>query len=310
MPLTAIVVAPPHRAEFARQGLLSAFLDTRNGRLKPLAQPEGAAQLAEAPLAAYKVRVDEADPTVSRRALALMFAGEPVDWCVCEGDAPRPRVLISDMDSTLVRCESLDELADALGFGEPVSAITEKAMRGELDFAGALRERAALLKGAPAEMLETVWTERIQPNIARGAATLVATLKAHGAYTALVTGGFSYFAARLATLIGMDTVQANELKVSRGRITGDVKRPIRDGAAKQTMLSDLAFSHGEGPEDTIALGDGANDIPMLEAAGLSIGVDPKPVLAKVAHGRVLSGDLRAVLLFLGIPPKNWTDLER
>lgn len=307
MSITAIAVAPPDRAEFARQGLLSAFLDVRNGRLNPTTRPPGGACVASAPLAGFQVRVEDADAATARKSLALMFAGEPVDWCVYEGETPRPRVVLCDMDSTIIQCETLDELADALDIGQRVSDITERAMQGELDFAMALKERVALLRGAPTAALDRVWNQRMVDKLTPGAKTMIATLRAHGAYTALVTGGFTYFSARVASAVGFDTVQANELVTANGTLTGTVREPIRDSKSKLAALEQFSFAHGEGPEDAIAIGDGANDADMVMAAGLGVGFDPKPALAKVSDARVMGGDLRAVLLFLGIPPNAWVE---
>ncbi len=305
MTLNAIVVAPPNRAEFARQALVSAFLETKNGRLTPHGRPPGAECLATEPLAAFALEAEGGDPTTARTALAHMFAGEPIDWAVTVGDPVRPRVVVCDMDSTIVTCESLDELADALGFGGKVKAITDKAMRGELDFAGALRERVALLRGAPLTVLDAVWRARIATAITPHARTVIATLKAQGAYTALVTGGFTTYAARVAAAVGFDTIEANELHDDGAKLTGRVGEPIKDGQAKRATLETLSYAHGEGPEDAVAIGDGANDKPMVETAGLGVAYCAKPALAQVAPARVTSGDLRAVLLFLRIPPRDW-----
>lgn len=305
MTLLAIVAAPPAQAEFARQGLISVFLDTENGRLTPRAEPAGAQKLADAPLAAFAVQADHSEPKAVRAALAAMFAGHPIDWCVRESGPFDARLVVCDMDSTIIGCECIDELGAALGLGGRIAAITEAAMRGEVDFAGALEQRTALLKDAPLSLLEEVWRERIADRINPGARTMIATLKAHGAFTALVSGGFTFFAARVAAEVGFDVAEANVLEDQNGVLTGQVRKPILGPDAKLSALERLSFDHGDGPESAMAIGDGANDLAMMGAAGVSVAYRAKPVVAQAADARIQSGDLRSVLMFLQIPVTDW-----
>ncbi|WP_421838875.1 phosphoserine phosphatase SerB [Novosphingobium sp.] len=213
-----------------------------------------------------------------------------------------PRLFVSDMDSTMIGQECIDELADFAGLKERIAAITERAMRGELDFEAALRERVGLLKdlseGAIAQCLE----ERIRPM--DGARTLVATLKALGARTVLVTGGFHAFADPVAEQLGFEHVVANRLGVHGGKLTGDVVGGIVDSSVKRKVLLDEAALLGEGV-GSLATGDGANDIPMLEAATHGIAYRAKPKARAAADGWIERGDLTAILSLYGIARENW-----
>lgn len=226
-----------------------------------------------------------------------------VDWCV-QHDDPRPKkLLISDMDSTIIGQECLDELAAMAGQGDKVRAITERAMAGELDFAASLTERVATLTGQSTDILESVWRDIIRPNA--GAQTLTATMKAHGASTALVSGGFNFFAKRVAAQCGFDHFFANDLHEKDGKLTGTVGAPILDAQAKKTHLLELV----DDPADALAMGDGANDLAMVQAAGLSVAYKPKPVLAQAAHGSIRHTDLATALYFQGIAKADWVSLD-
>ncbi len=216
--------------------------------------------------------------------------------------APPPRLLVADMDSTMIACECIDELADFAGRRDEIAAITERAMRGELDFAAALKERVAALAGLAEHAIDQCLAERVRPN--PGAATLVATLRAQGVRTVLVTGGFTRFAEPVAAMLGFDRVVANRLGVEGGRLTGTVEGPVVDAATKRAVL--LAEAEGlGGPAVAIAMGDGANDIPMLEAAGLGVAYRAKPRAAAAAHARIAHGDLATLLWGLGWPRSAW-----
>jgi phosphoserine phosphatase len=178
-----------------------------------------------------------------------------------------------------------------------IAAITERAMRGEIDFPGALRERVALLKGLPVADLERVWRERIR--LTPGARTLVMTMRSHGAYAALVSGGFSFFTSKVREAAGFDWDQGNELIVDGAALVGHVREPILDSQAKLVALRRLAAERGLSPGETLAVGDGANDLAMIGAAGLGVAFRAKPVVAAAARARVDHGDLTALLYFQG-----------
>jgi phosphoserine phosphatase len=202
------------------------------------------------------------------------------------------------MDSTMIGQECIDELADYAGYKERVAAITARAMRGEIAFAPALRERVALLKGLPASTIDRVIAERIRAN--SGAATLVQTMRANGAYTCVVTGGFTAFMAPLAATIGFDEYRATTLLVdAAGRLTGEVAEPILGREGKRDTLLAVRQRLQVQREDTLAVGDGANDVPMIEAAGLGVAFHAKPALREVAGARIDHGDLTALLYVQG-----------
>lgn len=223
--------------------------------------------------------------------------GAAADWAITPGANRKKRLLISDMDSTIIGQECLDELADFAGLKAEVSAITERAMRGELDFAGALTQRVAMLKGLELGALEACHRERVRLN--PGARELVATMKAHGARSVLVSGGFGYFTSRVARMAGFDADRANTLIDDGAALTGDVKRPILGREAKLTALLEETAALGLTADDAVALGDGANDLDMIKAAGLGIAYRAKPIVAAQTTARIQHTDLRAALLFQG-----------
>jgi phosphoserine phosphatase len=218
-------------------------------------------------------------------------------------DRRRKRLLIADMDSTIIGVECIDELADFAGVKAEVAAITERAMRGELDFEGALTERVALLKGLPEAALQRCYDERVRLN--PGARTLVRTMAALGAATALVSGGFTFFAERVAAAAGFASSRANRLLVRGGVLTGEVARPILGREAKLAALEAEAKALGIGAEAAAAVGDGANDRDMVGAAGLGVAYRAKPALSAVADARLEYSDLTAILALQGIPESAW-----
>lgn len=229
-------------------------------------------------------------------AIAAVLVGTGVDAIASPIAGRRKRLLVADMDSTFVTSETLDELADFAGLKEPIAAITRRSMNGEIDFADALRERVAMLHGLPLDALEKTW-QRVR--LTQGARELVATMRAHGAMTALVSGGFTFFTARVAVLTGFDAHFANTLLDDGKALTGYVAEPILDRDAKLTTLRALAAEHHLDLAETMAVGDGANDLAMLRAAGLGVAFHAKPVLAAEARARVDHGNLRALLFAQG-----------
>lgn len=213
-----------------------------------------------------------------------------------------PALFVADMDSTIVGCECLDELADYAGKKREVAAITARAMAGELDFADALTGRVRLLAGLERSAVAACLAERVRPN--PGAATLLATLAKHGVRTMLVTGGFADFAEPVADALGFDRCHANRLEWDGDRMTGEVLPPIVDRAGKRSAMAAEAGARG-GVKRAVAIGDGANDIDMVGAAGLGLAYRPKPALAAVAHGVIAHGDLTSVLWALGWPRAMW-----
>ena len=236
-----------------------------------------------------------------REVLSEYFS--PSDALVTWREPMRPAVFVSDMDSTMIGQECIDELADYAGRKEEIAGITERAMRGELDFEEALRERVKMLAGLPEAAIAQCLEERIRPN--PGARTLVETLKKHGARTILVTGGFHHFAGPVAEMLGFEEVVANRLSIADGKLTGEVEGDIVTSDTKRDLLSSAAAEAGEGAI-TLATGDGANDIPMLEAATYGIAYRAKPKARAAADGWIERGELTAILQLLGIERSDWS----
>jgi phosphoserine phosphatase len=223
---------------------------------------------------------------------------EPIDVVVQRQDGRRKKLLIADMDSTMIGQECIDELADFAGVKDRVAEITERAMRGEIAFEPALRERVALLKGLPASVTDQVIAERI--HLTPGGQTLLATMRANGAYASLVSGGFTAFTAKLAAQIGFDEQHANTLLIDRnGHLAGEVAAPILGREAKLETLVALRERLRLQAEDTLAVGDGANDMPMIKAAGLGVAYHGKPALREVAAACIDHSDLTALLYAQG-----------
>jgi len=245
-------------------------------------------------------RVAERDVAGGVDLVAWLEAETPkagADWAITPKANRKKRLLISDMDSTIIGQECLDELADFAGLKAEVSAITERAMRGELDFAGALTQRVAMLKGLNLGALEQCHNERVRLN--SGARELVATMKAHGARSVLVSGGFRYFTSRVAKMAGFDADRANTLIDDGAVLTGAVGMPILGREAKLTALLEETAALGLTADDAVALGDGANDLDMIRAAGLGIAYKAKPIVAAETLARIQHTDLRAALFFQG-----------
>jgi len=229
-------------------------------------------------------------------ALRETFKEFPIDLAVQQSENRRKRLLIADMDSTIVIGETLDELADFAGCKDAVAATTRRAMNGEIDFAEALRERVALLKGLPADSLKRTY-ERIE--LTPGAETLIKTMAAFGAKTMLVSGGFTYFTERISRRLGFDGNQGNVLEIADGGLTGQVLDPILDKDSKLKTLKEMTATFGLEIVDTLAVGDGANDLPMIMTAGLGVAFQAKPTVAKQAKIRIEHADLTALLYLQG-----------
>jgi phosphoserine phosphatase len=220
-----------------------------------------------------------------------------VDMVVKGAEGRRKRLLIADMDSTMIRQECIDELADEAGVGAHVAAITARAMNGEIGFEGALRERVGLLKGLPEAVIDRVLRDRI--TLMPGGGTLVATMQANGAYAALVSGGFTAFTSAVAAMLGFDEHRANVLGVEAGALTGRVAEPILGKEAKLVALHEITARLGITSAEAIAVGDGANDLPMLQGAGTGVALHAKPRVQAECEVRVNHGDLTALLYLQG-----------
>ena len=223
--------------------------------------------------------------------------GLRVDLIVQTTEGRKKRLLLADMDSTMIQQECIDELADEAGVGAHVAGITARAMNGELDFEAALRERVGLLKGLPEAVIERVYQDRI--TFMPGGKALLATMKAHGGYAALVSGGFTAFTARVAEALGFDENRANTLNAENGVLTGTVGLPILGKQAKLDALLEITTRLGITPEEAMAVGDGANDLAMLNRAGAGVALHAKPSVAAQCDIRVNHGDLTALLFMQG-----------
>ena len=243
-------------------------------------------------------------PEVARAALEADARG--FDIVVQPADAPRrKRLMVADMDSTIIGQECIDELADYAGRKAEIAAITEAAMRGELDFEAALDARVAALAGLAADRIDRALEERIRLN--PGARTLLATLKAEGCRTVLVSGGFTAFTETVARRAGFDRQVANHLEIVDGRLAGTVRKPIVDSATKRAVLLAEREALGLPVAATLAIGDGANDIPMIEAAGLGIAYHAKPRTAAAADAQLRHADLTGILWAMGLPRARWRE---
>lgn len=236
------------------------------------------------------------DGDMLQAEVRAVLGNRPVDIALQPASGRRKRLLIADMDSTIVVGETLDELAAHAGLKDRIAAITERAMRGELAFEAALRERVAMLRGLSDTALAQTYA-RLEPM--PGAAALIATMKAHGAFTALVSGGFSYFTARVRDRLGFDMDSANELEIVDGKLTGRAVEPIRGRDAKQQTLTALCEQRNLTTAAALAVGDGANDLGMIGAAGMGVAFHAKPAVRAAARFRVDHGDLTTLLYFQG-----------
>jgi len=237
--------------------------------------------------------------------LRAALASEPVDIIVQPAEGRKKKILLADMDSTMIDQECIDELADEIGVKAHVAAITARSMNGEIAFEPALRERVALLKGLDTAVVDRIIANRL--TLAAGGRALVQTMRANGAWTALVSGGFDVFTSRIAALLGFQENRANRLIEEDGRFTGTVTEPILGRAAKAEALLDIAARLGLTTEDAVAVGDGANDLDMIRLAGTGVALHAKPTVAEQARIRIDHGDLTALLYLQGYRQEEFVE---
>lgn len=276
-----------------------ALDDSMLSRLRQTLAAQGATRQEEDWLAksrALDVVIEGLDTRMITRITTAVIGEAPVDWLLQLPINRRKELLIADMDSTIVIGETLDELADHAGLKHEIAAITKRAMQGEIDFKNALRERVALLRGLDETALAATAAKIA---LIPGAKTLVATMRAKGAYAVLVSGGFDFFTSHIRALCGFDEDRANRLEILDGKLTGKVIEPILDRDAKLDHLRSFAIERGVSLPETIAVGDGANDLAMIEAAGLGVAFHGKRLLAEAADFRVDHNDLTALLFAQG-----------
>jgi len=252
---------------------------------------------------AYDIHFEGGDPLEMRFLMQCLSDRSKIDAVLQPGPRREKKLLVSDMDSTIIEQECIDELAAVMGLKKKVAEITRRAMNGELEFAPALRERVALLEGLHADELQKVLDRHI--TLMPGAATLIATLRARGVYCLLVSGGFTFFTRAIAARAGFDADEANILEMENDTLTGRVIEPILGKEAKLASLQKAARERGIPLSKTIAIGDGANDLPMIQAAGLGIAYHAKPKVEAESPTRIRYNDLTALLYVLGIPRKEW-----
>ncbi|MBS0332698.1 MAG: phosphoserine phosphatase SerB [Proteobacteria bacterium] len=289
MELVLTVVAPPEAGNVS--------LNLRDVFASAGAQGKSARKLDGGDTGVTDVILEADNLEAVRAALAPVLAEQKVDWCLQPAAGRRKKLLVADMDSTIINVECLDELADFAGRKAEISAITERAMRGELAFEGALRERVSMLKGLPVTALQQAYDERVRLN--PGARTLVRTMAANGARCVLVSGGFTFFTGRVAQAALFHAHRANTLLEAGGLLTGLVAEPILGREAKLAALLEEAAAKALPLSATVAMGDGANDLAMIEAAGLGVAYRAKPIVAQKADARIDHTDLTTLLYFQG-----------
>ena len=293
MPAVACLIADPTRHPLDRI-LVAEAAKIIAGKVHWLAEAEAA-----------EIASDLHQPNSAARLLAPLVAGQPLDLNVLPTEHRRKLLLLCDMDSTIITIECIDELADFAGLKPQIAAVTRRAMNGELDFAAALRERVGLLAGLPSTAIDTVIRERL--TLMRGARTLVQTMRNHGACTALVSGGFTAFTRHVQELCGFDVQEANELEIAEERLTGSLVGEVRGATAKLQALLRFRQNLDLPAALTMAVGDGANDLPMLQAAGLGVAFRAHPRVRAAASARVDHGDLTALLFLQGYARAEFAD---
>jgi phosphoserine phosphatase len=295
MHLAVTLVAPDPKAIFAAQERAESALQSLSAQVagRRVLGP-GALDLA---VELFTTVSAQEIVAAVRAAINAALEGLPVDFAVQPAEGRRKALFVADMDSTIISCECLDELADFAGVKEEVAAITERAMRGEIGFEGALRERVGMLKGLKSSALQACYDERVKLN--PGAWTLVQTLRAKGVACILVSGGFTFFTGRVAEAAGFQSDRANRFIIEGEALTGQVAEPILGREAKLAALREESAKLGVAPSAAIAIGDGANDLAMIEEAGLGVAYRAKPVVAAQADCRIDHADLTALLYFQG-----------
>ena len=292
MQLVLTTVVPP--TNFWRGGFNINFRDVLTSAGATIT---GSDVLNDTDVFAMDMLFEADDEKAVRAALQALLADTPLDWCLQALKDRRKKLLVADMDSTIINVECLDELADFAGVKTQVSEITERAMRGELEFEGALRERVAMLKGLPLSALQDAYDQRVKLN--PGARTLVRTMTANGGRAILVSGGFTFFTGRVAEAAGFNSNAANTLIEGDGALSGEVAEPILGREAKLAALKAEAKAMKIRIKDTLAIGDGANDLAMIKASGLGVAYRAKPIVAGQADAKVDHADLTALLYFQG-----------
>lgn len=293
---TLVIIGSPHQNTVTPEVINKALdLLPNFAQVKKLAGDDASEILFELIGADQKIKDRVAE---IKKQLNLSFENIPADLCLIENNTPRKKMLlISDLDSTIIQQECIDEIARIAGVGDQVSKVTERAMRGEIEFEAALRDRVEALSGLTVDDLKNVLDNRI--SLTPGARELVQTMRSNGAYCALVSGGFTYFTSRIAERVGFNSDQANKFEVTANRLTGKVRQPILGRQAKYQALRSLIGKLNIESSDTMAVGDGANDLQMIQHAGIGVAFHAKPVVASQAQLNITYGDLTALLYLQG-----------
>lgn len=290
MDTVLIAIASPQKTKLSVSHMETAMASNEiSGDLNWLSVDEACEVTFKAP--------EDFDPVSAEKATRQALSGLPIDIAFVPADNRKKKLLVADMDSTIIQQECIDELAEIAGIADQVVGITARAMTGELDFQDALRARLALLKDLPEQAIVEVITKRL--TFTPGARTLVQTMKASGALTALLSGGFTHFTSYVSKICGFDEHQANVLEIKDGKLTGTAIEPIMDKNQKKRSLAQLTVMNGMTFADTMAVGDGANDLPMLLRSNMGVALHGKPALRDAAKYRIDHCDLTALLYLQG-----------